>query len=339
MIRLGLVCINNSLHPCPCSSVEDLVSDVEEFKQTNKRKRKLSVFCSRGLRQDTFTVKKAQVLALQNIADIRTLLRWNQKNGINVFRISSDLLPRYVDTSVDNYSMEFAHQELQKTGKLIKQLGHRIIMHPDQFVNLASPNETVVVSSIAILKMHADLMDLMDIDSNGVMIIHGGGLYESVYSSKEVAMEKWIERFNLLPSNVKRRLVIENCEMRYNVEDCLIIAKACKIPVVFDTHHHWCYTQKFPNFKFRPINEILLDVASTWKANNNVNEDRRLLMHVSSPIKGRNDIRAHADYIDEIPQYLFDFVQSNNINVDLEVEAKAKELAIFDLRKKYPQLQ
>ena len=44
-----------------------------------------------------------------------------------------------------------------------------------------------------------------------------------------------------LPENVRKRLVLENCEKNFSIEDCLEVSDKVNIPVVFDTHHFECY--------------------------------------------------------------------------------------------------
>ena len=59
-------------------------------------------------------------------------------------------------------------------------------------------------------------------------------------------------------------------------------------------------------------------------------------MHVSE--QGCGKIGHHSDYIENIPDELFEMIKRYDINVDLEIEAKMKEQAIFKLYKKYPSI-
>ena len=56
--------------------------------------------------------------------------------------------------------------------------------------------------------------------------------------------------------------------------------------------------------------------------------------HVSEQGNGR--IGHHSDYINELPEYLLEIPRKYNINIDIMIEAKKKELAIFKLYEKYP---
>ena len=56
--------------------------------------------------------------------------------------------------------------------------------------------------------------------------------------------------------------------------------------------------------------------------------------HVSEQGSGR--CGHHSDYIKNIPEYLLEIPKKFGINIDIMIEAKHKELAIFKLYEKYP---
>ena len=58
--------------------------------------------------------------------------------------------------------------------------------------------------------------------------------------------------------------------------------------------------------------------------------------HVSE--QGPGKCGHHSDYIEVIPEYMLDIPQKYGVNIDIMIEAKMKELAIFKLYKKYPEL-
>ena len=292
-LRLGLCCINTVL-------------------------RSEGIFCSRTCIRRTFTVLKAQQKALDNIHDLIKLIEWNEENGIRCFRISSDLFPHFTDDMTPHYTIDFAKDVLKEVGLLIAKYGHRITMHPGQFNQIGSNNPLVFDKTSRELQHHAEIMDAMGIGDNGVLIIHGGGTYKS----KQVTMTRWIEQFHKLPDIVKKRLVIENCENNYSSEDCIVIAKACGIPHVFDFHHYNCWRDKQPT-----INELMPQIIATW-------ENRTIVMHVSEQNPARR-LGAHSDYVENIPIEIFETIIKYNIDIDLEIEAKMKEQAIIKLYKKY----
>jgi len=251
------------------------------------------------------------------------MIEWNEAHNIKCLRISSDLFPHFTDSETPKYTIDEARPLLKKVGDLANQLGHRIVMHPGQYNQVGAENPAVFQKTIEDLTYQADILDAMGIDHNGVLIVHGGG----VYKSKELTKSRWVQQFSQLPDHVKKRLVIENCERNYSTEDCLELATLCQIPVVFDFHHYHCWSIIYGSHTQRSIDDLMPEIIKTWKG-------RRLLMHVSEQDPTKK-IGAHSDYIESIPDELFAAIKKYNIDVDLEIEAKMKEQAILRLYKKY----
>ena len=301
-LSLGLCCINTVL-----------------------RVKKPPIFCSRSCIRRTFTIDSAKEKALQNVKDISKMILWNQENNIRCLRLSSDMFPHFTDTETDKYTIDFAKEELKKAGDLANSLGHRIVMHPGQYNQVGANKKSVFEKTVEELSHHADILDAMGIGKDGVMIVHGGGSY----GDKNATIRRWVEQFSDLPKKVKDRLVLENCERQYSTKNCLYIANQCKIPVVFDFHHYNCYTQIYPDKPQKSFLELAPRIMNTWG-------DKTVLMHVSE--QGCGKIGHHSDYIENIPDELFEMIKRYDINVDLEIEAKMKEQAIFKLYKKYPSI-
>ncbi|MDD4931748.1 MAG: UV DNA damage repair endonuclease UvsE [Candidatus Colwellbacteria bacterium] len=301
-MSLGLCCINETL-----------------------RNHKPPVFCGRTCIRKNFTVELAQERGLQNVKDIKTMIEWNRDNGIRCLRIGSDLMPHFTDKEVEKYDMDFAMKDLKLAGDLANSLNHRIVMHPGQYNNVGAKDDNVLQSTIDDLSYHADILDGMGIDSNGVLIVHGGG----TYGDKDATTRRWIEQFDDLPRKVKNRLVLENCERQYNTRDCLEIASECKIPMIFDFHHYECWNLIHKDDEQEPISELAPEIIESWGS-------RQILMHVSEQGDGKTG--HHSDYVEKIPDELFNMIEDHDIHVDLEVEAKKKEKAVNKLYKAYPEL-
>lgn len=248
------------------------------------------------------------------------MIEWNHNNHIHCLRISSDIFPHFTDNETEPYTIDFATDLLRKAGDLANSYGQRIVMHPGQFNQVGAENPDVFSKTVDDLTHHANILDAMGIDLNGVLIVHGGG----VYKSKQATMSRWVEQFNKLPDNVKNRLVIENCERNYCTEDCLQIANACGIPCVFDFHHYQCWKNSQ-----KSISELMPEVIKTWQHTN-----KRILMHISDQDPNRR-LGAHNDYVESLPHELFETILHYQVDIDLEIEAKMKEQAIFRLYDKY----
>ena len=116
----------------------------------------------------------------------------------------------FASHEIYGYSLEYCAPLLAQVGDLAKKYGHRLTTHPGQFTQLGSPRESVVSSSIRELEYHAEMLDLMGIDQDGVMIIHGGG----VYGDKAAALERMKNVIRQrLPVRAWARLVLENDEV------------------------------------------------------------------------------------------------------------------------------
>lgn len=303
VIHLGLCCINNSL------------------RGTNKKN---EIFCSRTLIRARYTKDRAYELAEKNLNDLKTLLIWNSQNNIHHFRISSDLFPRITDTTIpekDRLKVQDFKNILDDIGQVIRTTGQRVTMHPGQYNQVGANSTEVFDSTVLDLSMHADVLDYMGCDDNSIITVHGGGTYKN----KEKTKKRWCDNFNLLPSNVKSRLTIENCETQYSIIDCLDISDVCGIPIIFDCHHYACYNKK--HSVDIDIDTYMPYILDTWR-------DRRPVFHISEQKLGAR-LGSHSDFIKEIPSYLLEIPLKYGVGFDLEVEAKAKEAAIFKLQQKY----
>jgi len=305
-INLGLCCINNTL-------------------------RKNNIFNSRTCIRRTYSVEKAKKLALQNVKDLIPMIEWNNKNNIKCFRLTSNLFPHFTDNVVESYTIDFARADLKIAGDLAKKYGMRILMHPGQFNQVGAMNSVVFDNTVAQLSHLAEILDAMGIDSNGVLIIHGGGMY----GDKKKTMVRWVKQFMILPEIVRRRLVLEHCERCYSLYEVLCISLTLKkrghiLPVVFDSHHFDCYEELHPDEKSLNFQKLAPIIIRSWG-------DRRPLMHVSNQGSGR--VGHHSDFITNFPPYFFYVRDVLGVSFDVEVEAKAKEAAIFALRELEPTLE
>lgn len=305
-INLGLCCINNTL-------------------------RKNNIFNSRTCIRKTYSVEKAKKLALQNVKDLIPMIEWNNKNNIKCFRLTSNLFPHFTDNAVESYTIDFARADLKIAGDLAKKYGMRILMHPGQFNQVGAMNSVVFDNTVAQLSHLAEILDAMGIDSNGVLIIHGGGMY----GDKKKTMVRWVKQFMILPEIVRRRLVLEHCERCYSLYEVLCISLTLKkrghiLPVVFDSHHFDCYEELHPDEKSLNFQKLAPIIIRSWG-------DRRPLMHVSNQGSGR--VGHHSDFITNFPPYFFYVRDVLGVSFDVEVEAKAKEAAIFALRELEPTLE
>jgi UV DNA damage endonuclease len=264
--------------------------------------------------------EKVVDVVFQNIDSLQKALDYCQKNSIRSFRISSDLIPHLTFLQESKIIDDNLLNEI--TEKLSEINTHQIVlsMHPGQHVNMGSPHLDVIKNSIQDLNEHfivAEALRCMEIN------IHVGGMY----GNKPHTIERFIKNMRMLiPSDKLKNITIENDELNYSVEDITMIAKELGIRATYDIHHQRCYCLRNPSAKTEK--EYLELCRSTWNAHGIQR------VHISSPKYGYTNIvasRPHHDYINinDFPSCLLDYP-----DIHLDIEAKAKELAVADLRKK-----
>ena len=315
----------------------------------NTKLREQNIFCSRTCRLATVREKGmnyAKELARLNLIDLLTILKWNEEHGIRFFRISSDIFPHITNPRLIPigkrgnpknlaYSLDEFIPMLSRIGRYARKYKHRLTFHPDQFVILGG-SDSIRLNSVRTLWQHAIICDIIGLDLNSILIIHGGGTYGEI----EVASQKWIDAFDALPIEIKRRLVVENDERSYAVSDVMALSSRVrpymswhtddtrfKIPIVLDIFHYKCYETRYPGVQPR-LEAVLPDILDSWHG-------RMIKMHISEQ-RPDSHVGAHSLYIKTIPKILLDFPKTYGTNLDLMVEAKAKELALVVLLKKYP---
>jgi len=277
------------------------------------------VTTNRAMVKKTFNTKGLEYvseLALKNASDIIKILEWNRMNGIKFFRLSSAVIPwgDHIDlTQLKDYKE--IKRELKKAGDFAKFWGMRINSHPGPFCVLTSPKDIVIENTIADLELHGKIFDMMGLEKSPYnnINIHCNG----VYGDKTSAMERFITNFNKCSNSVKKRLTIENDDKQsmYSVKDLMYIHKRTGIPIVFDYHHHQFCTGDMTE------EQALKLAATTWPQG--ITQE----VHYSeSKALHENNIKlkpqAHSDYINALPN-------TYGLDLDIMVEAKAKELAIL----------
>jgi len=277
------------------------------------------VTTNRGMIRRTYDAKGLKYvseLALQNVRDLITVIKWNHDHGINFYRMSSDMFPWMSEYDFNDLpDIDRIRNLLSGLGKLITQYDHRVSFHPGPFNVLASPNTDVVRKTIAELNRHSQIMDMIGLPTSpfSKINIHVGG----AYGNKSDALKRWSDNFQLLDTNTKSRLTIENDDKAncYTVSDLLYIHEHTKIPIVFDYHHHSCHNDGMST------EDALKLAVSTWPT------DIIPAVHISEPRDTQN-FRAHHDYVqNKVNTYGYD--------IDLMFEAKAKELSVLEYRKKF----
>ena len=257
---------------------------------------------------------KLSRLGLANAESLLAALRFCAGHGIGCFRISSQVLPLRthpehgygIDDLPDGGEII---RRFQDCGSFAGRSGLRTGFHPDQFVVLNSPRLEVVEASVRELEYQAEVAGWVGAD---VLNVHGGG----GYGDKRRALDDLARNLHRLSPEVRRRLTVENDDRTFTPADLLPLCRSEGLPLVYDVHHHRCLRDGLT------VEQATAEAVATW--------DREPLCHLSSPMSGWDGPRPerHHDFIDER-----DFPECwRALDLTVEVEAKAKEVAVLKLK-------
>ena len=277
---------------------------------------------NRGMIKRTFQAKGlpyVSELIVQNLQDTLKVLKYNLENKLFVYRLSSDSYPwmsEYRFEDLPNFKK--IERLLSMVGKFGVDTGIRLSFHPGPFNVLGSENPNVVTKTIDELNKHSQIMDMMGLEQNHFypINIHIG----TTKPNHQEAADKFCRGFELLSDSCKARLTIENDDSpnQYSVKMLYdLVHNRIGTPIVFDQHHFLYGPQD------QSMGEALRLAHSTWKV--------KPLTHMSSSrrIEQVDSVAtAHADFI-------YEEIQTFGLDFDVEIEAKAKDLAVLDYLKKF----
>ena len=230
-------------------------------------------------------------------------------HGIDFFRITSDLVP-FASHPVCTANWQGIFREpFAALGALIKDNGMRISMHPDQFNLINAKDPAIFERTIRELAYHAEVLNLLGLDTSAKIQLHVGG----VYGDPEASIARFIDRYPNLPEAILRRLVIENDDHRYTVRDCLKIHDETGIPIIFDNLHHRIHATCE-----EPVSVIFPEVAATWQSKDGL----PMIDFSSQDPDGRPG--KHAATID-LPEFLAFTDAIRPFDADIMLEIKDKE--------------
>ena len=255
-------------------------------------------------------------LGAGNAGALLAALQYCAAHGIGSFRILSPILPVKTHPIVGYRSEELPGADdlvaqFRRCGEFARAHGIRTGFHPDQFVVLNSPEADIVARAVADIESQAELAEWTNADT---VNIHGGG----GYGDKPAALERFRRNLKLLSPRARARLTVENDDKTFTPSDLLPLCRGEGVPLVYDAHHHRCLPDNLT------VEQATEAARETWA-------QREPLFHLSSPLAGWSGPKPerHHDYID--PQ---DFPAAwQGWPLTVEVEAKAKELAVAKLQR------
>jgi UV DNA damage endonuclease len=260
-------------------------------------------------------VRKLADLCLNNAEALLQALTYCHAQDIGAFRVMSQILPLKTHPQ-QGYRIEDLPDSqkivarFQACGELVRSTGLRTSFHPDQFVVLNSPRDSVVAASVAEIEYQAEVAEWIGAD---VINIHAGG----AYGDKAAALARLEASLEMLSPRARSRLTLENDDAIYTPAELAPLCQTTGTPLVYDVHHHRCCPDGLTEIEATEL------AMTTWR--------REPLFHISSPLEGWQGPKPerHHDFIDvqDFPRCWL----AHQLTVD--VEAKAKELAVFQLKR------
>lgn len=262
------------------------------------------------------TIKNARYEKLlelieHNLTSLENIIDYNIENSINLFRISSDIIP-FGSSVVNNIPWwDIFEERFQIIGEKIRKCNMRVSMHPGQYTVLNSPKDDVVKRAVEDLIYHNRFLDCLNAGRDSKIILHIGG----VYGDKKSAIMRFMDNYKLLDENIKNRLVIENDDKSFNVRDVLEAGIQLNIPVVYDNLHNAANPCDNSSDDF-----WIQECSKTWNIS-----DGRQKVHYSqqNPDKKKG---SHSETIG-INEFMEFYKRVGGENLDIMLEVKDKNIS------------
>lgn len=265
-----------------------------------------------------------------SIEYMQAILDYLDQVDIRMYRISSDFVPYCTHPDMPRFHGQIAEcrGDLAALGRVARERGIRLSLHPSQYVLLSALDPAISEKGIWDVNSQAELLDAMEQGPEAVVVLHLGG----AYGNKDAAIARFVENYPRLSEAGRRRLVIENDETIYSVQDCLRVHEAVGVPLIFDHQHHHL------NPGTLQMGDACRAVLRTWPAG------VQPKVHFSSPkldsrtvLRGKKEVLAppllsqHADYVH--PWEFAGFLREVGPEpFDVMLEAKMKDEALLKLR-------
>jgi UV DNA damage endonuclease len=267
---------------------------------------------------------------------LETILGYLDRNEIGMYRMSSSLAPYATHPDMPQFHGQVAEcaAQLQGLGARIREQEVRLSTHPGQYVVLNSESADVRAAAIRDVELHATLMETLGLGAEAVIVLHVGSAGGGVGAAKD----RFLRSVDRLSAAARARLVIENDDRVFGVADVVGLSRETGLPVVWDILHHHCHDPADI-----PDREALEMALATWP------DGVLPKIHYSTPKTAMSErvrrdgrrvtrswvlpqLRAHADTVDPIAFEQFLRLTARDLAFDIMLEAKAKDLALLQLR-------
>jgi UV DNA damage endonuclease len=264
------------------------------------------------------------------------ILDYLDDHGIGMYRMATALAPYASHPELAHFRAQpqEAAEELARVGRRARDLDVRLSTHPGQYTVLNSEEERIQRLAVEELEVQAELLDGMGLGPEAVIVLHVGGMA----GGRQAAADRFVRGFEMLSGAARQRLVVENDDRAFALCDVLALSGRIGRPVVWDVLHHHCHDPDDV-----PDREALELALATWPPGvtpkihystpkTAVEERKRRVGRRTERTLVLPQLRAHADLIDPIAFEHFVTETARELEFDVMLEAKAKDLALLRLR-------
>lgn len=261
-------------------------------------------------------MEKLKSVTAQNLQHTKRILYYNIAHEIQLYRLSSSLVPLATHPEVMWDFITPFKDDWEEIGRLVKNFNLRVSFHPNQFTLFTSPREEVTKNAVVDMQYHFKMLEAMNALENGIINIHIGG----AYGDKSESLSRFHRNLKTLPTEIKKKMTLENDDKTYDVQETLIACEKEKVSMILDYHHYMA------NQGDVDLSLFLARIFDTWKNLNTIPK-----VHISSP-KSEQAYRSHADFvsIDFVLPFL-KMAKNLDQDFDIMIEAKKKNLAMHKL--------
>ena len=258
-------------------------------------------------------------------------------------RISSPILPVATQADWRYYwdkpeIIKYCEKHFAEAGDLARLHDVKISFHPGQFTVLASETPDIVDRSIDEFEYHANMARWMGFGKS-----FQDGCKINVHISGRQGPAGIVKALPRLSPEARNLITIENDEMGHGLEKSLELEK--HLALVMDIHHHWIRDEEY----IEPNDDRVKRVIDSWRgvrptmhysysrdtalAPAQLGDKMHTEMHNIKDLLDRGckkqKLRAHSDLLPN--RKVNDWALSFNEQFDIQVEAKAKNMAAEEL--------
>ena len=258
-------------------------------------------------------------------------------------RLGSEMLQGYTEKDwIDWWQRKEVQDHCAKifapVGEASRKHDVKVSFHPGQFCVLASATPDIVERSILEFEYHVDLARWMGFGKSWQ-----DGCKINVHISGKQGPEGIKKALPKLSPEARNLITIENDEMSHGLEQSLMLEK--DLALVLDIHHHWIRDEEY----IQANDDRVKRVIDSWRgvsptmhysysrdtalAPAQLGDKMHTEMHNIKDLLDRGckkqKLRAHSDLLPN--RKVNDWALSFNEQFDIQVEAKAKNMAAEEL--------